>query len=1080
MDERILGAGTGLRFVLLMVLFLTSSATVTVKIVESVADPRNIRVGCALAGGANPDSDYLGIALTTLRAGEAYRNCLDRFVPSAAGWIPVVVLGSLLVAAGGLYWVLPRWKGRRGRVVPVERVAARGAEHSDGHAELCAVLDELVEVAGLSGRPPRFVIAPAEVTASAVVFGRLRRYTVCLHGGLVAQRRHDPAGFRAVVLHELAHLRNRDVDLTYATVALWRVFLVAVLPAYLVWIAKDLTSSAASAVLGPAERLGMAHELVLSAAMIAFVHLARADVLRTRETYADLDALAWGADAGAWRDPGPSRVSRFFHGAGATASPSARVFRLLGSFAALWRTHPPWDRRVAALSDPRELFAPHAGTLFLAGATSTIVGDQLADLLPGVRQGWALGPLTALLAGLIAAIPGVALWRGVARAVLTGGRVPSGLRAGWWLGVGLVVGELLMSTTSGSTRWLPRHPEAFALLLVMSVGILCWTAQYAELSVRGWRGRTLRPAMLLGLTATWAVFALWYAWWQSDGHVLTMGWAYSGTGIREALERDLPGTVPGHEGALSAIAMALPVLLPIGADPMMLWAAALLWLLPLLGWVRRRNAEGAAPRWMRSALRGASSPAHEPPVVFLPPLRRVLCAAGAGTLVCWAGFVAVMASMHTWQPPADRRYGTYLLLFLAFVLIVLVGGAAATALVTAAFTARWPLLLAVVAAGTTALSGLAGLFLLGSFDGCLGPLNTLSSRCSWHPGGIWALTGILLPLVLGLGIFVSAAAALLGMGARRVVRWALPADRRTHRSSRSVGKASERRSRRPGPQREKVVARRLWVGVTCVAVLALNATVSPPRGGAERTGRVSLTQERLVPRDAIPAASPQVLGMQTDAWLRLGGRNLTGRFGAAILGIVTALQDESALTDRGFATRRIRPHCVAVEQVATEAGHYFPLPDPAAQQRWAQLQRRGKQAGADCRRAIVEGRLPVFTRAMRDFLGIVRAATELFHTIVVQAAPGRTTQSAPGRTPAVGGPAQPSSGAPNRTAGAAGAPWYAEPVPVRPVGLPGRRQTMPVPLSPSAFSPVSFAQGDGSAPVGVVVGRGARRSGRAS
>ncbi|MFG3114715.1 M48 family metalloprotease [Streptomyces sp. NPDC048197] len=1010
MDERVLGAGTGLRFVLLMVLFVTSSATVTDKIVESVADPRNIRVGCALAAGADPDSDYLGIALTTVRAGDAYQNCLDRFVPSAAGWVPVVVLGALLAAAGGLYWMLPRWKGRRGRVVPVEGRPLEGAGEgpgggrADGRGELRAVLDELVEVAGLSGRPPRFVIAPAEVTAGAVVFGRLRRHTVCLHGGLVARRRQDPAGFRAVVLHELAHIRNRDVDVTYATVALWRVFLVAVLPAYLVWIALDLRSSAASAVLGPAERLGMAHELVLSAAMIAFVHLARADVLRTRETYADLDALAWGADAGAWRGPG--------------SSPASGFRRLWGSFVAWWRTHPSWDRRVASLSDPRELFAPHAGTLFVAGATSTIVGDQMTDLLPGVRQGWLLGPLTALLAGLIAAIPGVALWRGVARAVLTGGRVPSGLRAGWWLGVGLVVGELLMSTTSGSTRWLPRHPEAFALLIVMSVGILCWTAQYAELSVRSWRGRTLRPAMLLGLAATWAVFALWYAWWQADGHVLTMGWAYSGTGIREALEHDLPGTVPGHEGALSAIAMALPILLPIGTDPMMLWAAALLWLLPLLGWVRRRSGETVTPHWVLGALRGAPGPAHGPAV--LPPLRRPLYAAGVGTLVCWAGIVAVMASMHTWQPPVDRRYGTYLLVFLASVLIVLVCTTAVTAALTAASTARFPLLIALVAAGTTALLGLAGLFLLGSFDGCLGPLNTLSSTCHWLPGGIWPATEILLPLVLGLGIFVSAAAALLGSGARRVGRWALrrggrtTLDGPTTRKTLPVDKSVQRTSGRPGPRRERVVARRVLVGVTCGAVLALNATVSLPGGDEGRPARASLTEERLVPREAIPAASPQVLGVQTDAWLRLGGRNLTGRFGAGVLGIVTALQDRSALTDRGFAARRIRPHCIAVEQVVTEAGRYFPLPDPRAQQRWAQLQRRGGQAGADCWRAIAAGKFGVFTKAMRDFLDLGGATTELLGLIAAQAAPGRP--------PAAGGPAQPSSGTPNRTAGAAGAP----------------------------------------------------------
>jgi len=41
-------------------------------------------------------------------------------------------------------------------------------------------------------------------------------------------------GFRAVVLHELAHVRNRDIDITYATVAIWRIHLVLVSAAYLV------------------------------------------------------------------------------------------------------------------------------------------------------------------------------------------------------------------------------------------------------------------------------------------------------------------------------------------------------------------------------------------------------------------------------------------------------------------------------------------------------------------------------------------------------------------------------------------------------------------------------------------------------------------------------------------------------------------------------------------------------------------------------------------------------------------------------------------------------------------------------
>jgi hypothetical protein len=59
------------------------------------------------------------------------------------------------------------------------------------------------------------------------------RARIALAAGLLQSRSAHPDRFNATVLHELAHLRARDVGLTYATVALWRVFAVAVLLPYL-------------------------------------------------------------------------------------------------------------------------------------------------------------------------------------------------------------------------------------------------------------------------------------------------------------------------------------------------------------------------------------------------------------------------------------------------------------------------------------------------------------------------------------------------------------------------------------------------------------------------------------------------------------------------------------------------------------------------------------------------------------------------------------------------------------------------------------------------------------------------------
>ena len=97
-------------------------------------------------------------------------------------------------------------------------------------------------------------------------------------GGLVTRQLADPPAFRAVVRHELAHLRNRDVDLTYATVSLWYAFLlVGVLPFALVVCGRG-QSTRSSPWAGGCSRSP------------ALVYLTRNAVLRAREVFADVRA----------------------------------------------------------------------------------------------------------------------------------------------------------------------------------------------------------------------------------------------------------------------------------------------------------------------------------------------------------------------------------------------------------------------------------------------------------------------------------------------------------------------------------------------------------------------------------------------------------------------------------------------------------------------------------------------------------------------------------------------------------------------------------------------------------------------
>nr|BFE88218.1 hypothetical protein GCM10020093_108190 [Planobispora longispora] len=213
----------------------------------------------------------------------------------------------------------------------------------------------------------RFTVDPAAASTGAVAFGRPGRYVVCLYGGLLARRFSDPAGFEAVVLHELAHVRSGDVRFAYATTALWRVFLAGVLLPYAVLKVKilfdlvDRPEVFRDADL-PSQWFGLAQVLVLT----ALLTLARADLLRNRELYADNAAVRWGASPAVW--------------IGRAAGDRAR-----GPWRAItdpWRTHPSWERRVRSLHDPSALFdAFPALPMLLTGAATLFTAAELPSLL---------------------------------------------------------------------------------------------------------------------------------------------------------------------------------------------------------------------------------------------------------------------------------------------------------------------------------------------------------------------------------------------------------------------------------------------------------------------------------------------------------------------------------------------------------------------------------------------------------------------------------------------------------------------------------------------------------------------------
>src|SRR6185369_12638602 len=84
------------------------------------------------------------------------------------------------------------------------------------------ILDYLLNLCkevGLS-KSPRFLLRALNPFPSGLAFGHLGRYDVVLNGGLITLFYRDRERFRVILLHELAHIRNKDIDKTYFSLGL--------------------------------------------------------------------------------------------------------------------------------------------------------------------------------------------------------------------------------------------------------------------------------------------------------------------------------------------------------------------------------------------------------------------------------------------------------------------------------------------------------------------------------------------------------------------------------------------------------------------------------------------------------------------------------------------------------------------------------------------------------------------------------------------------------------------------------------------------------------------------------------------
>ncbi|MDH6135552.1 Zn-dependent protease with chaperone function [Kitasatospora sp. MAA4] len=576
-------AGTTLRFSSLIVLAATVTATwwgtfVSVwRPTTGLPEDRcSVRTGYYL-----PMGDWLS-PQDTLKH-QHFEHCIAGLALTDVLWI-AGALGLTGLLALLLFAVHPWWHRRRARLVPIDELS------SPETASLQEELQELVELAGLV-RAPRFLLDPANARPAGQAFGGLGRRQVSLSAGLLVQRRRAPAKFRAVLAHELAHIRNGDVTITYLTLAVWRAFvLVTVLPVLATLVDPVLQTTQP---LRNPLRVGMGLLLTnlvdlgwFFVVLIALVYVIRISVLRAREGYADARATQWSD---------PAALREVF-----LASAEQDGTRW-------WHTHPRLLDRVRLLDQPERLLRPGFWETFTAAFVAQIAGDYATQAVEGANLSstsfayQASHDAATLLTALVVV---VSAWRGAAFVRSGAGGRAVYTRAGLGLGLGLATAYGLLVLRAD--RLLRHQPAAnawefdtaglrrdllLAALMLVAVLVLChWAGHCWQLLATASRRRRLFAAAAM-LLAIWACLR----WWNTLNYFIPpLGPTLSAdASVWRHFVSQAHGS--GLDRAVVEAVLAPFILLWV-IGPATLFAAPLLWLVPLLLGAARREAVRSAAR----------------------------------------------------------------------------------------------------------------------------------------------------------------------------------------------------------------------------------------------------------------------------------------------------------------------------------------------------------------------------------------------------------------------------------------------------------------------------------------------------
>lgn len=221
-----LPSNTGFRFSIL-ILFIVGATFQLPRMTISTIDYFTGRLETLAASAAaclNRGREIIGSALEELDFGQDFdpwpamqllENCIEDY--TSYQWFLGLTVLAFLISTLVFFWSVPfriMWRGRL-RPLPLDR-----------YIHVHEALRSIEQEAGV--RSIRYVWNPLTSDAP-YVFAGLGKLYAYLPGKFITDLKKDPDGFRSVMLHEFAHVQNRDVRLAFFTKALWWAFVICIL-----------------------------------------------------------------------------------------------------------------------------------------------------------------------------------------------------------------------------------------------------------------------------------------------------------------------------------------------------------------------------------------------------------------------------------------------------------------------------------------------------------------------------------------------------------------------------------------------------------------------------------------------------------------------------------------------------------------------------------------------------------------------------------------------------------------------------------------------------------------------------------